>query len=38
MGALFTIPNNPFWSLAVFALSIIIVYKLAEGPEVSRTT
>jgi hypothetical protein len=23
----------PFWSLAIFALSIIIVYKLAEGPE-----
>jgi hypothetical protein len=38
MGALFTIPNNPTWSIAVFALSIIIIYKLAEGPEVSRTT
>ena len=33
MGALLTIPNNPFWSLAIFALAIIIIYKLAEGPE-----
>jgi hypothetical protein len=33
IGALLTIPNNPFWSLAVFALAIIIVYKLVEGPE-----
>jgi hypothetical protein len=37
IGALLTIPNNPFWSLAVFALAIIIVYKLAEGPEGSPT-
>jgi hypothetical protein len=29
---LLTIPTYPFWSLAVFALSIIIIYKLAEGP------
>jgi hypothetical protein len=33
MGALLTIPGRPFWSLAIFALAIIIVYKLAEGPE-----
>jgi hypothetical protein len=33
VAALLTIPGYPFWSLAVFALSIIIVYKLAEGPE-----
>ncbi len=32
MGALLTIPNNPFWSLAIFALAIIVIYKLAEGP------
>jgi hypothetical protein len=32
IGALLSIPAYPFWSLAVFALSIIIVYKLAEGP------
>jgi hypothetical protein len=38
MGALLTIPNNPFWSLAIFALSIIVIYKLAEGPEGSPTT
>jgi hypothetical protein len=33
IGALLSIPAYPFWALAVFALSIIIVYKLAEGPE-----
>ncbi|HZO05176.1 MAG TPA: hypothetical protein VFB52_02230 [Solirubrobacterales bacterium] len=33
VGALLSIPAYPFWSLAVFALSIIIIYKLAEGPE-----
>ena len=32
IGALLSIPAYPFWSLAVFALSIIVVYKLAEGP------
>jgi hypothetical protein len=32
MAALLTIPARPFWSLAIFALSIIIIYKLAEGP------
>jgi hypothetical protein len=33
IGALLTIPGRPFWSLAIFALAIVIVYKLAEGPE-----
>lgn len=33
VAALLSIPGYPFWSLAIFALSIIIVYKLAEGPE-----
>ncbi|MEZ5078628.1 MAG: hypothetical protein R2725_14435 [Solirubrobacterales bacterium] len=33
VAALLSIPAYPFWSLAVFALSIIILYKLAEGPE-----
>lgn len=33
MGALLTVGVRPFWSLAIFALAIIIVYKLAEGPE-----
>jgi hypothetical protein len=37
IGALLAIPAYPFWSLAIFALSIIIVYKLAEGPEVTPT-
>jgi hypothetical protein len=33
IAALLSIGAYPFWSLAVFALAIIIVYKLAEGPE-----
>jgi len=33
IGALLSISAYPFWSLAVFALAIIIIYKLAEGPE-----
>jgi len=37
IGALLAIPAYPFWSLAVFALAIIIVYKLAEGPEGTAT-
>ncbi len=37
IAALMSIPAYPFWSLAIFALSIIIVYKLAEGPEGSST-
>src|SRR5262245_20391033 len=32
VGALLSIPAYPLWALAIFALSIIIVYKLAEGP------
>jgi hypothetical protein len=32
IGALLAIPAYPLWSLAIFALSIIVVYKLAEGP------
>lgn len=37
IGALLALPAYPFWSLAIFALSIIIVYKLAEGPKVTPT-
>jgi uncharacterized membrane protein HdeD (DUF308 family) len=37
IGALLALPAYPFYSLAVFALAIIIVYKLAEGPEVRST-
>jgi hypothetical protein len=34
VAVLLTISTYPFASLAIFALSIIIIYKLAEGPEV----
>src|SRR5262245_12870541 len=34
IAVLLTIATNPLWSLAIFALSIIIIYKLAEGPAV----
>jgi hypothetical protein len=34
ISVLLTISTYPFASLAIFALSIIIIYKLAEGPEV----
>jgi hypothetical protein len=37
IGALLTIPGSEFWSLAVFALCIIVIYKLAEGPKGSST-
>ena len=37
IGALLTIPGSPFWSLAVFALSLIVIYKLVEGPEGAST-
>ena len=37
IGALLSIPAYPFWSLAIFALAIIIIYKLAEGPEGAST-
>ena len=37
IGALLSIPGEPFWSLALFALSIIIIYKLVEGPESAST-
>ena len=33
IGALLDIRAYPFWSLCVFALSIIILYELAKGPE-----
>ena len=31
IGALLSIPSRPFWALALFALSVIIIYELAEG-------
>ncbi len=37
IGALLTIPGSPFWSLAVFALCLIVIYKLVEGESASAT-
>jgi hypothetical protein len=37
IGALLSVPAYPFWALTVFALAILIIYKLAEGPEGSST-
>jgi hypothetical protein len=37
ISALLAIPAYPLWSLAIFALAIIIVYKLAEGPRGAST-
>jgi len=34
VAALLEIPSYPFWSLAIFALCILIIYKLAEGPAI----
>src|SRR5262249_43611796 len=34
VGVLLTISTYPISSLAIFALSIIIIYKLAEGPRI----
>jgi len=33
IAALLSIPGYPFWSLAIFAITIIVIYKLVEGPE-----
>ena len=33
IGALLSIPGYPLWSLGIFALAIIVIYKLVEGPE-----
>jgi hypothetical protein len=33
IAALLSIPAYPFWSLCIFALSIIILYELAMAPE-----
>ena len=32
IGALLSIPAYPFWSICVFAISIIIIYELERGP------
>ena len=33
IAALLSIPAYPFWSLCIFALSIIVLYELAKAPE-----
>ena len=33
IASLLDIPAYPFWSLAVFALSLIILYELAKSPD-----
>ena len=33
IAALMSIPAYPFWSLCIFALSVIILYQLAAAPE-----
>ncbi len=33
IGALLDVTVLPFWSICVFALSVIILYELAKGPE-----
>ena len=33
VDALMSIPAAPFWSICVFALSIVIIYELAKAPE-----
>ncbi len=38
ISALLSIPAYPFWSLCVFALSLIILYELAKAPESSAST
>ena len=34
ISALLSIPAYPFWSLCIFALSIIVIYELAKEPEI----
>ncbi|HEX6228903.1 MAG TPA: hypothetical protein VFZ41_05505 [Solirubrobacterales bacterium] len=38
IGALLSVPAYPFWSMTVFALAVLIIYKLAEGPEGKPTS
>jgi hypothetical protein len=37
IGALLSVPAYPFWSLTVFAIALLIIYKLGEGPEGARS-
>ena len=38
ISALLSIPAYPFWSVCVFAVSLIILYELAKAPERSTTS
>jgi Short repeat of unknown function (DUF308) len=33
IGALLTLSARPFWSLGIFFLTLVIIYKLTEGPQ-----
>ncbi len=33
MAALLSLSARPFWSLGIFFLALIIIYKLTEGPQ-----
>jgi hypothetical protein len=33
IGSLLDVRVLPFWSICVFALSVIVIYQLAKGPE-----
>lgn len=37
IDSLMNIPAYPFWSLCVFALSVIVLYELAKAPERAYT-
>jgi hypothetical protein len=37
IASLMEISAYPFWSLCVFALSVIVLYQLAKGPEPQET-
>jgi len=36
IGSLLDVRVLPFWSICVFALSVIVIYELAKGPDVER--
>ena len=37
IAALMSIPAYPFWSICIFALSLIILHQLAKAPEEAAT-
>jgi hypothetical protein len=38
IDALVNVRVLPFWSICIFALSVIVIYQLAKGPESPETT